>query len=138
MLLKEIAYWTYHFLSKNKSYGESTDTRIDSALIVSVLLFVNILTIVYIAEKHIGLDILRHFPIKSRNDLLSWVWAVILIMPIVAYMYRCYFRKSRICYLIGEYQEKSAKRLFWGRVFFVFYCGSSWIIFFYAVIYFFI
>ena len=54
MLLKEIAYWTYYFLSKNKSYGKSADTRIDSALIVSVLLFVNILTIVYIAEQHIG------------------------------------------------------------------------------------
>ena len=51
MLLKEIAYWTYYFLSKNKSYGKSADTRIDSALIVSVLLFVNILTIVYIAER---------------------------------------------------------------------------------------
>lgn len=134
MPAKEIAYWTYYFLSKNKSYGKSADTRIDSALIVSVLLFVNILTIVYIAEQHIGLNILQHLPIKSRNDLLSWVWSVIIIMPIVTYMYRCYFRKSRISHLVDEYQEKSPKRLFWGKVFFVFYCSSTWIIFFYAVI----
>mgnify|MGYP001067669714 CR=1 FL=1 len=122
MLLKEIAYWTYYFLSKNKSYGKSADTRIDSALIV------------YIAEQHIGLNILQHLPIKSRNDLLSWVWSVIIIMPIVTYMYRCYFRKSRISHLVDEYQEKSPKRLFWGKVYFVFYCSSTWIIFFYAVI----
>ena len=53
MLLKEIAYWTYYFLSKNKSYGKSADTRIDSALIVSVLLFVNILTIVSVSYTHL-------------------------------------------------------------------------------------
>ena len=68
MLLKEIAYWTYYFLSKNKSYGKSADTRIDSALIVSVLLFVNILTIVYIAEQHIGLNILYCCPVKVLQD----------------------------------------------------------------------
>ena len=28
MLLKEIAYWTYYLLSKNKSYGKSADTMI--------------------------------------------------------------------------------------------------------------
>ena len=46
-------------------------------------------------------------------------------MPIVTYMYRCYFRKSRISHLVDEYQEKSPKRLFWGKVFFVFYCSIA-------------
>ncbi|EFA93225.1 hypothetical protein HMPREF0650_2511 [Hoylesella buccalis ATCC 35310] len=35
-------------------------------------------------------------------------------------MYKCYFRKSRISHLVDEYQEKSPKRLFWGKVFLFF------------------
>jgi len=135
-MLKEIAYWTYRFFSNTKRCKKEGGAISDSVMFVSACLFWNVLSAIYIVEYYTQLVILKHIPITTRRELSSWIFAALIILPFIWFVYVRYFKPPKLSNLMDEYAIKSKKRLLLGRIFYFAYCVFSWIGSFVIVAYF--
>jgi len=131
-MLKEIAYWVYHFFITTKK----DKNRMDAILFISLCLFMNVLSIICTVGHYLNFKISDHLPRLDKGLFSSWVLAALLTFPFAWFVYNRYFTTSRLNSILDEYARKSKSRLRIGRIFACFYCILTWIFFFIAVQYF--
>ena len=132
-MLKEIIYWTSYFFEKNNRLKKGGWHWSDSIMFVSLCLFLNILSIIYIVEYYTHFKILKYIPITTKWELISWVWAILILLPFIIYIYVRYYKPPKLSNLKLIYESKSNIRLILGRLFYVCYCLITWIVFFIIV-----
>lgn len=86
----------------------------------------NLLTIVYIVEFYTGCRILQYLPIKSKNEPASWLYAILLILPILVFIYCRYYRGERLDRILNNYEQQSSQRLQLGKFIFWSYEIITW------------
>ncbi|MBM6845049.1 hypothetical protein H6B08_13910 [Phocaeicola plebeius] len=124
-MLKEISYWTYFFLLK-RTYLKDGGHKSDSVMFISVCLFFNIASIIYVIEYYANFKLPR-LPITTKWELTSWIYAAIVLVPFIIFVYNKYFKQDKLQVLLEEYSKKSKTRLMIGRFFFFIYCIFTWI-----------
>lgn len=129
-MLKEIIYWTSDLFEKRRQKDKDRWPLFDSIMFVSLCLFLNVLSIVYIVEYYTHIEILKHIPITTKWKLSSWIWAVIILLPFIKYLYVRYYKPPKLSKLKSNYKSKSSTRLMLGRLFYFCYCLITWIGFF--------
>lgn len=132
-MLKEVVYWTSYFFSEKKHSKSKEWHWSDSIMFVSLCLFLNILSIIYIVEYYTHFKILKYIPITTKWELTSWVWAILILLPFIIYIYVRYYKPPKLSNLKLIYESKSNTRLILGRLFYVCYCLITWIGFFIIV-----
>ena len=135
-MLKEVIYWTYYFFEKKNRRKKDRWNWHDSMMFVSVSLFINVLSIMYIVEYYAHFRILKYIPITTRAELKSWIWAIIMLLPFMVPLYIKYYRPSKLSNLKLRYESMSKNRLMLGRIFYFCYCLATWIGFFVIAKYF--
>ena len=88
---------------------------------------------VYIVEYYTHFKILKYIPITTKWELISWVWAILILLPFIIYIYVRYYKPPKLSNLKLIYESKSNIRLILGRLFYVCYCLITWIGFFIIV-----
>lgn len=126
-MLKEVVYWTSYFFSEKKHSKSKEWHWSDSIMFVSLCLFLNILSIIYIVEYYTHFKILKYIPITTKWELTSWVWAILILLPFIIYIYVRYYKPPKLSNLKLIYESKSNTRLILGRLFYVCYCLITWI-----------
>lgn len=124
-MLKEISYWTYYFFLKRK-YLKNGGHKSDSVMFISVCLFLNFASIIQIIEYYAHFTLPR-FPITTKWELASWIYAIIILTPFIFFVYNRYFKQEKLQALLEEYSRKSEIRLLIGRCPFFIYCIFTWI-----------
>ncbi|EEF75948.1 hypothetical protein, partial [Phocaeicola coprophilus] len=119
-MLKEISYWTYYFFLKRK-YLKNGGHKSDSVMFISVCLFLNFASIIQIIEYYAHFTLPR-FPITTKWELASWIYAIIILTPFIFFVYNRYFKQEKLQALLEEYSRKSEIRLLIGRCLFFIYC----------------
>lgn len=132
-MLKEIVYWTSDFLGKRNRKKKDNWHWSDSIMFVSLCLFLNILSIIYLVEYYAHLEILKYIPITTKWELSSWIWAAIILLPFIIYLYVRYYKPPKLSNLKSNYKSKSSTRLMLGRLFYFCYCLITWVGFFIIV-----
>lgn len=94
-------------------------------MFISVCLFFNIASIIQIIEYYAHFTLPR-FPITTKWELSSWIYAIIILTPFIFFVYNRYFKQEKLQALLEEYSRKSEIRLLIGRCFFA-YCIFTWI-----------
>lgn len=70
---------------------------------------------------------LPRFPITTKWELASWIYAIIILTPFIFFVYNRYFKQEKLQALLEEYSRKSEIRLLIGRCLFFIYCIFTWI-----------
>lgn len=125
-MLKEIIYWTSYFFEKRNRKKKDNWHWSDSIMFVSLCLFLNILSIIYLVEYYAHLEILKYIPITTKWELSSWIWAVIILLPFIIYLYVRYYKPPKLSNIKLDYESKSSTRLMLGRLFYCCYCLITW------------
>lgn len=118
MNVADIVYWAEHYVRKNSAEVSLRGVLSDSLFIVSLGLLFNLLTITYIVEFYTGWRILQYLPIKSKNEPASWLYAILLILPILVFIYCRYYRGERLDRILNDYEQQSPQRLQLGKIIF--------------------
>lgn len=132
-MIKEIIYWTSYFFERNNRRKKNNWHWSDSIMFVSLCLYINILSILYIVEYYTHYEILKHIPITTKWELSSWIWASIILLPFIIYLYVRYYKSPKLSNLKSNYESKSNTRLMLGRLFYFCYCLITWAGFFIIV-----
>lgn len=125
-MLQDIIYWTYRYLP---DYGDTSLQKgilSDALFVVSLCIFINLLTVTYVLEHYTGWSILQHIPIRSRRELTSWLSAILLLLPIVLLIYSLYFRNGGLDRVIDRYNRATARRQTLGKLIFWAYQLLIW------------
>ncbi|WP_025843490.1 hypothetical protein [Porphyromonas gingivicanis] len=123
---RDIVYWTEHYVRKNSGEDCPRGILSDSLFIVSLCSLFNLLTIVYIVKFYTGCRILQYLPIKSKNEPASWLYAILLILPILVFIYCRYYRGERLDRILNDYEQQSPQRLQLGKIIFWSYEIITW------------
>lgn len=132
-MLKEIVYWTYYFFERNNKRGWGWT---DSLMFVSVSLLFNTTSVLYILEFYLGFRVTKFIPITTKWEIMSWLWAIIIVLPFVLFIYIKYYKTNKIQDIKLSYASKSKVRLILGSLYFLCYCLITWIGFFLVAYYF--
>lgn len=97
---------------------------------ISLFVFINILSILYLVDFFLDVNLLKFIPITGRQNIMSWVWALFILTPFVIFLYYKYYVGNKFPNLIKEYETKSSRQLLLGRLFYLCYCALTWIAFF--------
>ena len=135
-MLKDIVYWTYRLFESGAGLRTKNWHWSDSILFIATFLFVNILTIVYVIEYYLELNVVKNMPITTRRDFKSWIWAALILFSIGLIIYLRYYQGNRFEQLLKSYEEKSSHRLMVGRLCYIIYCFGKWVAFFKVIEYF--
>lgn len=134
-MLREVVYWTSYFFENKRSKKETWHWS-DSMMFIALCLFLNIMSILYIIEYCTHFQILAHLPITTKWELTSWVWAILILLPFIIYLYIRYYKPPKLSNLKECYASMSSTRLAIGRLFYFCYCLITWVGFFLIVYYF--
>jgi len=126
-MLKEIAYCVFCFFAKRQKGTE------DAVLLISLYLFINVLTIIRALERILNIKILDFFPKVSKGQFSSWIIMVLTMLPFVLFVYKRYFTSQKLQSLHEEYARKSERRLHLGRILVCSYLILTWVLFFVIV-----
>lgn len=129
-MLKGIVYWTSDFFEKRRRKDKDSWPWFDSIMFVSLCLYLNILSIIYIVEYYTHFEILKYIPITTKWELSSWIWVAIILLPFIIYLYVRYYKPPKLSQIKLNYESKSSARLMIGRLFFFCYCLITWVGFF--------
>ena len=132
-MLKDIVYWTYRLFESGSGLRTKNWHWSDSILFIATFLFVNILTIVYVIEYYLELNVVKNMPITTRRDFKSWIWAALILFSIGLIIYLRYYRGNRFEQLLKSYEDKSSHRLMVGRLWYIIYCFGTWVAFFIVI-----
>ncbi len=132
-MLKDIVYWPYRLFERGDGIKTKNWHWSDSIFFIATFLFVNLITIIRLIEYYWGLSVLKSIPITTRRDFQSWIWAALILLPMVLAIYYRYYRGNRFELLLKSYEDKSPRRLAIGRLWFIIYCLGTWIGFFFVI-----
>lgn len=124
-MMKDLIYWMEYYLSKRRGYKLENGFLSESLFPLSICLFFNALTLMYVLEYYTSWELIREIPIRSRRHLASWLYAVLLLLPFCLGLYFVYFRGDRLKRLIKKYKYLSSRRQYIGRFFFWLYVLGS-------------
>lgn len=98
-------------------------------MFISVCLFLNFASIIQIIEYYAHFTLPR-FPITTKWELASWIYAIIILTPFIFFVYNRYFKQEKLQALLEEYSRKSEIRLLIGRClfFYLLYFYMDWFI----------
>lgn len=125
-MLEDIVYWTEYYFRKNNVEARPIGGISDSLFIVSVCVIFNLLTIVYITEYHTEWRILQYLPINSKKELGSWVYAILLLFPILVLIYWRYYRGGRLRKILNDYEKQPNEKIRLGKLTFWVYQICTW------------
>lgn len=128
-MIQELIYWTSDFFEKRRRKDKDSWPWFDSIMFVSLCLYLNILSIIYIVEYYTHFEILKYIPITTKWELSSWIWVAIILLPFIIYLYVRYYKPPKLSQIKLNYESKSSARLMIGRLFFFCYCLITWVVF---------
>lgn len=128
-MIQELIYWTSDFFEKRRRKDKDSWPWFDSIMFVSLCLYLNILSIIYIVEYYTHFGILKYIPITTKWELSSWIWVAIILLPFIIYLYVRYYKPPKLSQIKLNYESKSSARLMIGRLFFFCYCLITWVVF---------
>lgn len=134
-MIQELIYWTSDFFEKRRRKDKDSWPWFDSIMFVSLCLYLNILSIIYIVEYYTHFEILKYIPITTKWELSSWIWVAIILLPFIIYLYVRYYKPPKLSQIKLNYESKSSARLMIGRLFFFCYCLITWVVFFVIISY---
>lgn len=117
-MIQELIYWTSDFFEKRRRKDKDSWPWFDSIMFVSLCLYLNILSIIYIVEYYTHFEILKYIPITTKWELSSWIWVGIILLPFIIYLYVRYYKPPKLSQIKLNYESKSSARLMIGRLFF--------------------
>lgn len=125
-MLGDIVYWTEYYIRKKNVEAQPRGVLSDSLFIVSLCTVFNLLTITYIFEYYTGWRILQYLPIKSKMELSSWLYAVLLMLPVLVFTYCRYYSGRKLDRLFNNYERQPNKRRQLGKYIFLCYQIGTW------------
>ncbi len=125
-MLGDIVYWTEYYIRKKNVEAQPRGVLSDSLFIVSLCTVFNLLTITYIFEYYTGWCILQCLPIKSKMELSSWLYAVLLMLPVLVFTYCRYYNGRKLDRLFNNYERQPNKRRQLGKYIFLCYQIGTW------------
>lgn len=143
-MLKEISYCIYIFflnLRKKEKWIRKEivgpDAAITSAVLISLCLLSNAITIVCAAEYILNYKFLNLLLAPDKGSISSWLPVAVTIFPYlltVWIVWHRYFGASSLKKLLKEYSGKSKSRIRYGRIFTVIYLLLSYVLFLTAAV----
>lgn len=121
----ELAYWIYYYLMKLTRVKKEKTGISDSLFLLSIVMFVNILTIITLIELagwHELTDWWNYFSGSvewSKSNTMAWVYAAFLISPLLWINWRLFFRPEKFkvirerCEKMGRMRRIIGQWLFW-------------------------
>ena len=64
-------------------------------MFISVCLFFNFASIIQIIEYYVHFTLPR-FPITTKWELSSWIYAIIILTPFIFFVYNRYFKQEKL------------------------------------------
>lgn len=125
-MLGDIVYWTEYYIRKKNVESQPRGVLSDSLFIVSLCIVFNLLTATYIFEYYTGWRILQYLPIKSKMELSSWLYAVLLMLPVLVFTYCRYYNGRKLDSLFNNYERQPNKRRRLGKYIFLCYQIGTW------------
>lgn len=124
-MLGELAYWMHYYLVKLVRVRKEKTGISDLLFLLSIVMFVNILTIITLVELagwHELTDWWNYFSglVKwSKSNIMSWVYAAFLMAPLLWINWRLFFRPEKFkvirerCEKMGRMRRIIGQWLFW-------------------------
>lgn len=124
-MLGELAYWMHYYLVKLVRVKKEKTGISDSLFLLSIVMFVNILTIITLIELagwHELTDWWNYFSGSvewSKSNIMAWVYAAFLIAPLLWINWRLFFRPEKFkvirerCEKMGRMRRVIGQWLFW-------------------------
>lgn len=124
-MLGELAYWMHYYLVKLVRVKKEKTGFSDSLFLLSIVMFVNILTIITLIELagwHELTDWWNYFSGSvewSKSNIMAWVYAAFLIAPLLWINWRLFFRPEKFkvirerCEKMGRMRRVIGQWLFW-------------------------
>lgn len=124
-MLGELAYWMHYYLVKLVRVKKEKTGISDSLFLLSIVMFVNILTIITLVELagwHELTDWWNYFSgsVKwSKSNIMAWVYAAFLMAPLLWINWRLFFRPEKFkvirerCEKMGRMRRIIGQWLFW-------------------------
>lgn len=124
-MIGELAYWMFYYVMKVPRVKREKTGISDSLFLLSIVALVNILTVMILIELagwHGLTDLWNSFlgTVKwSRSNILSWVYALILLIPLLWINWRLFYRPAKFreirerCEKMGGMRRIIGKSLFW-------------------------
>lgn len=125
-MLGDIVYWTEHYIRKKNVEDLPGGVFSDSLFIVALGIVFNFLTIAYVFEYYTEWRILQYLPIKSKTELSSWLYAVLMMLPVLVFIYCRYYNRGKLDRIFNDYERQPNKRRRLGKYIFWCYQIGTW------------
>lgn len=138
-MLGELAYWMHYYLVKLVRVKKEKTGIFDSLFLLSIVMFVNILTIITLVELagwHELTDWWNYFSGSvewSKSNTMAWVYAAFLISPLLWINWRLFFLPEKFKVIRERCEKMGRKRRVIGQWLFWFYIVGSQVAFMAAI-----
>lgn len=135
----ELAYWIYYYLMKLTRVKKEKTGISDSLFLLSIVMFVNILTIITLIELagwHELTDWWNYFSgsVKwSKSNIMAWVYAAFLMVPLLWINWRLFYRPEKFKMIRERCEKMGRMRRVIGQCFFWLYIVGSQVAFMTAI-----
>lgn len=135
----ELAYWIYYYLMKLTRVKKEKTGISDSLFLLSIVMFVNILTIITLIELagwHELTDWWNYFSgsVKwSKSNIMAWVYAAFLMAPLLWTNWRLFYSPEKFKVIRERCEKMGRMRRIIGQWLFWFYIVGSQVAFMTAI-----
>lgn len=138
-MLGELAYWMHYYLVKLVRVRKKKTGIFDSLFLLSIVMFVNILTIITLVELagwHELTDWWNYFSgsVKwSKSNIMAWVYAAFLMAPLLWINWRLFYSPEKFKMIRERCEKMGRMRRIIGQWLFWFYIVGSQVAFMAAI-----